>query len=296
VTFDLGIDTSSVMVTDTNLATGKVSPSPWTSFPLLKETTPGFNSKSTNVSPGSYLITVIAANGDAHQSQVTKSITLAAPPGPGAISGLTAEWNAEYTGVEIQRSQGPGTATTSFELQRYVGQDTPNQTPTTLKVSGSPYTDTPPEISATSRYTYQLVAINAFGQTSAVSNELAAPTAPSHPKNVKAKWVVKHTKASVSWDPVDHAENYELLLLRYDLVGNMVQLEDHTGITSTSFSEHVAGTANLWYQYFVTAHNKFGSRGTYSNSLTVPAPPSSPVSTTSSPTSTHPVVAPKAGG
>lgn len=233
----------------------------------------------SGVKPSSYTITATAAN-ISLTNTTSKTIALAAPPLPGTITGLNAAWNNGYTGVVLKWAQGPGTPTTSFELQRYAGEFSASATPqATVPVvpPSSPFTDTPPNISGSSQYQYQLIATNAFGQQSEVSNVLSPPQAPPSPTNVVAKWSIEYTQVIVTWDPADQADNYEVVLLRTDIFDVITQLEDHVGVTATSFQEQLAGQLSTDYQYQITAHNRFGSNSSLSNLLMVSSPQPPPV-------------------
>jgi hypothetical protein len=233
----------------------------------------------SGVKPSSYSITATAAN-ISLTNTTSKTIALAAPPLPGAITGLNAAWKKGYLAVELTWAQGQGTPTTSFELQRYAGEFSASATPqATVPVvpPSSPFTDTPTNLSLSSQYQYQLIATNAFGQQSEVSNVLSPPQAPSSPTNVVAKWTIEYTQVSVTWDPSDQADNYEVVLLQTDSFDVLTQLEDHVGVTSTSFQDQLAGQLSTDYQYRIIAHNRFGSNSSLSNFLMVSGPPSPPV-------------------
>jgi hypothetical protein len=239
----------------------------------------------SGVKPSSYTITATAAN-ISLTNTTSKTIALAAPPLPGAITGLNAAWNNGYTGVVLKWAQGSGTPTTSFELQRYAGEFSASATPqATVPVvpPSSPFTDTPPDISGSSQYQYQLIATNAFGQQSEVSNVLSPPQAPPSPGNVVAKWTIEYTQVTVTWDSSDQADNYEVVLLRTDNFDVVTQLEDHVGVTSTSFQDQLAGQLSTDYQYRIIAHNRFGSNSSLSNFLMVSLPQSPPVTSGPSP-------------
>jgi hypothetical protein len=235
----------------------------------------------SGVKPSSYTITATAAN-ISLTNTTSKTIALAAPPLPGAITGLNAAWNNNgYMSVALKWAQGPGTPTTSFELQRYAGEFSASATPqATVPVvpPSSPFTDTPPNITGSSQYQYQLIATNAFGQQSEVSNVLPPPQAPSSPTNVVAKWTIEYTQVTVTWDPSDQADNYEVVLLRTDSFDVITQLEDHVGVTSTSFQDQLVGQLSTDYQYQIIAHNRFGSNSSLSNFLMASSPPPPPVS------------------
>jgi hypothetical protein len=273
VSFELGADTTSFQVTYSGTGSNGVSASsPWTSY-----TVPGTYTSSLRAKPNAYNITVVAANGSSHQSITSAMVYLAPPPGPGAINDLTAAWNDGYTGVVVEWKQASGTTTTGFELQRYAGQFSASTiAQETIQIQGSPFTDTPAQISSSSKYQYRLIASNIFGQSSALSNSLSPPVAPPSPTSVVAKWGVDYTRVTVSWDPSDHADNYEVILFEVDIDDVWTQKEDHVNVASTNFTEPLVGQVSIWHIYQVIAHNRFGSNNTLSNSLTVPPPPTPP--------------------
>lgn len=248
-----------------------------------------------NIKPGAYTVTVT----ETYETQ-SKSATysLAAPPPPGALSNLSASWNDDYTAVILSWKQGAGTTTTSMTLQRYAGAVSSSGTPPApvqIPVT-PPYTDTPPNISSTSQYQYELTATNAFGQTSASSNVLSPPTAPATPSNVVAEWAVKYSQAKVTWAAVAHAQSYEVVLLKTEgdgpLQSILQKVGDYPNITSTMYSGSLTGQYLTAYQYQVIAHNRFGSSNpsalTNPDALLVPAPSSQSTSTSSGSSSVDP--------
>jgi hypothetical protein len=226
----------------------------------------------TNVQPDSYIIVVTETVEST--SSISPNYLLEAPPPPGALSKVTATWNADYTAVILSWTQGPGTATTSMTLQRYAGAVSSSGTqPAPVKISLTPpYTDTPPSITSTSRYQYELTATNAFGQQSASSNVLSPPTAPAAPSKVVAEWSKKYSQATVTWSAVAHAESYEVVLFKTEgdgpLQSILQKVADYPNITSTTFTGPLTGQEMTEYQYQVIAHNRFGSNASaYSNGL-----------------------------
>jgi hypothetical protein len=242
-----------------------------------------------HLKPGAYTITVTET-----YKTYSNSATyyLAAPPPPGALTDVSASWNAGYSAVILSWKQGSGTTTTSMTLQRFAGEVSASGTPpepVQIPLT-SPYTDTPTSITSSSQYQYKLTASNAFGQTSASSNLLGPPTAPAAPGNVVAEWSVKYTQAKVTWDADLHADSYEVVLFRTDGDGPfqsiLRQAGDYPNITSTSFTGPLTGQYLTSYQYQVIAHNRFGSNSsalTNAEALLVPAPSSPSTSEGSTP-------------
>jgi hypothetical protein len=254
-----------------------------------------------NVKPGAYTITAT----EAYESQ-TKSATysLTAPPPPPTMI-VGALWNDDYTAVTlVWRTQGSGTTPTSMTLQRYTGAISASATPSeTVQIPlAPPYTDTPPNITSTSQYQYELTASNAFGQTSASSNLLSPPTAPAAPTNLVAEWSVKYSQVKVTWAAADHADSYEVVLFKTEGDGPLQSIlqkaGDYPNITSTTFTGPLAGQDMTEYQYQVIAHNRFGSNASVlSNGLLTPPASSNSTSTSSSSSSvdpTHKLVSNKA--
>ena len=242
-----------------------------------------------DIAPGAYTVSVTETYETYSNSA---SCNLAAPPPPGALSNVSASWNADYTAVILSWKQGSGTATTSMTLQRYAGEISSSTTPPQpIQIPlTSPYTDTPPSITSTSQYQYELTASNAFGQTSGSSNVLSPPTAPAAPSNVVAEWSVKYSQAKVTWDAVAHAESYEVVLFKTEgdgpLQSVLQKAGDYPNISSTTYTGPLTGQNMTSYQYQVIAHNRFGSNAsalTNSNALLVPLPSPPSTSTGSSP-------------
>jgi hypothetical protein len=238
-----------------------------------------------NVRPGAYAVLVTETHDTAISSA---SYSLAAPPPPGALSNVSATWNADYSAVILSWTQGPGTATTGMTLQRYAGAVSSSGTaPAAVKISLTPpYTDTPPSITSTSQYQYELTAINAFGQQSASSNVLSPPTAPAAPSKVVAEWSKKYSQGTVTWGAVAHAESYEVLLFKTEGDGPLQSIQqkvgDYPNITSTTYSGPLTGQNMTEYQYQIIAHNRFGSNASaLSNGLLAPSPGQSSSSSTS---------------
>jgi hypothetical protein len=258
------------------------------------------------VVPGPYIITVTASDVIGSQkSSASATYTLSPPPPVGAIANLVAKWNSDYTAVGISWSQGSGSPTTGVELKRYAGTYSESGTADEMvmvPLTSRSYTDTPAVISSSSQYQYQLVASNAVSSSSELSNVLSPPQAPAAPTNVVAKWTVNYTQVEVTWDPVDHADFYEVVVWKWTLLDGPSEMEDHTNITTTTFTESLTGRGFIWYQFQVIAHNRFGSGSTpiypdpsTTDTLTVggssgsgtPPPPGSP------PPFHHPVISNK---
>jgi hypothetical protein len=231
----------------------------------------------TNVQPDSYIVGVTETVEST--SSTSPNYLLEAPPPPGALSNVTATWNADYTAVILSWTQGAGSPTTGMTLQRYAGAVSSSGTqPAPVKISLTPpYTDTPPSITSTSQYQYELTATNAFGQQSASSNVLSPPTAPAAPSKVVAEWSKKYTQATVTWGAVAHAESYEVVLFKTTGDGPLQSIPqkagDYPNITTTTYSGPLTGQNMTEYQYQVIAHNRFGSNtSAFSNGLLGPSP------------------------
>jgi hypothetical protein len=196
--------------------------------------------------------------------------------------------------VTLSWEPGSGTQPTGYQLQRYAGVFSPGATPEetiAIPSTSSSYSDTPTDISKDSKYQYQLIASNAVGHSSALSNILDPPQAPPAPTNVVAQWVREYSEARVTWNASDHANSYEVVLDKLDLIG-ATSPEDHKNILSTSFQEPLTGEWYIAYRYEVSANNRFGSsNSTTSNWLPGPPdPPTPPTPTpfpTPTPTGTH---------
>lgn len=94
--------------------------------------------------------------------------------------------------------------------------------------------------------------------------------------SLNGPWI---TKATVTWDAVEHADSYEVILYRSDIFDQPSQVGDYTNIGSTTFTEPLVGLTSIWYTYQVVAHNRFGSNSSElsdTNALTVPLPESPP--------------------
>jgi hypothetical protein len=303
VTWNVGGYTNRVEVSAEGPAPYLPAPTSYASYlpsgSELRATIPG-------VKPGPYNITVTDSDVIGSQkSSASATCTLSAPPPVGPITKLVASWNSHYTAVNISWSQGSGSLTTGVELKRYAGDYSESGTAevTAMVPLTSPsYTDTPPVISGSSQYQYQLIASNSFSSSSEVSNVLSPPQAPAAPANVVAKWTVNYTQVEVTWDPVDHTDFYEVVVWKWTLLDGPSEMEDHTNITTTTFTESLTGRGFIWYQFQVIAHNRFGSGSTpiypdpsTTDTLTVggssgsgtPPPPGSP------PPFHHPVISNK---
>lgn len=238
----------------------------------------------TNIQPDSYMVWVTETVEST--SSNSPNYLLEAPPPPGVLSNVSATWNADYTAVILSWAQGPGSPTTGMTLQRYAGavsssgtQPAPVQIPVT-----PPYTDTPPSVTSTSQYQYELTATNTFGQQSASSNVLSPPTAPAAPSKVVAEWSKKYSQATVTWAAAAHAESYEVVLFKTAGDGPLQSIPqkagDYPNITSTTFTGPLTGQNMTAFQYQVIAHNRFGSNtSAFSNALV--GPPSGPSTSTS---------------
>jgi hypothetical protein len=240
----------------------------------------------TNIQPDNYMVWV---NETVESTSLNSpNYLLEAPPGPGVLSNVSATWNADYTAVILSWTQGQGSPTTSMTLQRYAGAVSSSGTqPAPVKISLTPpYTDTPPSITSTSQYQYQLTATNTFGQQSASSNVLSPPTAPAAPSKVVAEWSKKYTQATVTWAAAAHAESYEVVLFKTTGDGPLQSIQqkvgDYPNITSTTYTGPLTGQDMTEFQYQVIAHNRFGSNASaLSNGLLAPSPGQSSSSSTS---------------
>jgi chitodextrinase len=233
----------------------------------------GFSWDTTKITNGSHSLTANAydsSNNVSSSSVVvnTSNGDTTPPSAPTSLRATAAAYN------QVNLSWNPSTDNVGVSGYYIVkGGTTIAQTTGT----GTGFTDS--TVNASTSYSYQVMAYDAAGNSSALSNIVSVitpsvpdTTAPSTPVNLTAV-AVSSSQVNLSWNP----STDNIGVSAYDIYRNSSKVASVSGAT-TNFGD-AALAASTSYSYYVVARDAAGNSSVTSNTVTAATQPNPPATT-----------------
>jgi len=200
-----------------------------------------------------------------------------APGTPSSVAASASQWTTTGPAPgQVAITWNASSGATSYTVYR--GASSGSETPYMANLTGTHYTDV--GLANGETYYYKVVALNAFGSSSASSEVSGTPatsgSAPAAPTGLTA--TAGSTQVALSWTASSGATSYNILRSTTSGSGYTSVV---SGVTATSYTNTglVNGTA---YYYVVTATNSSGTSGDSSQASATPqaAVPAAPTGLT----------------